>query len=256
MNIKKMYHEVFFTSIFLNFLDAFLTAAAAFSIVYFIAYFYRLSFLIAVAIGVIFFIRSIILKIKQNKIILLEKKFPELKEKLRTSFDYQDKSNTVINELHSEIINIMKKVDLNAFLNNKTISIKLLLVVFMLMSTLYLSSIGFDILDIKSAVVNSELYKRTVKFTQDIFDETREEVKNRPLLQDPRLIAVGSQELNISIDTYNTELDINDIGDAEKNDFGGHYPEEISGAAQEIYQDQIPEEHRDVVKEYFKKISR
>ena len=45
------------------------------------------------------------------------------------------------------------------------------------------------------------------------------------------------------------------IRDAGQNEYGGHYPEEISGVAQEVYEERIPEEYKDVIKEYFKKIN-
>ena len=45
------------------------------------------------------------------------------------------------------------------------------------------------------------------------------------------------------------------IDDPEKSDYGGYFPEEISGAAQEVYDERIPAEYRDVIKEYFKKIN-
>jgi hypothetical protein len=255
MNIRRMYHELILTSLVLNFFDSLLTATAIFSVGYFIVYFYRLNFLFAVITGGAFFIRSLVRKIRQNKILILENKYPNLRERLRTSYDYQDKTNTIINQLHTDIISMMKKVDVNAYLSSRDLFLKILIILIMLSSTLYLSSIGLDILDVTNIVINSQLFKRTSGFVKDIFDETRNEITNRPLLDDPRLITLGNKDLNISIDTYNTELDISEVSDPEKNDYGGHYPEEILGAAQKTYDEKIPEEHREVIKEYFKKIN-
>ncbi len=256
MNVKNMYHEMIVVSLVLNFFDSLLTALSAFSIGFFIVYFYRLHVLLAVIAGGVFFIRSLIKKIKENKILLLEKKYPDLRERLRTSFDYQEKTNTVISQLHSDIIRTMKRVDVNAFLNRRTLIIKIILICSMLGSTLYMSSVGFDVIDIRDSIVNSQIYERGSNFVMDILDETRDEVKNRPTLDEARLIQSGNQELNISIDAYNTELDIGDITDSAKNDYGGHYPEEIAGYAQETYEEKIPEEHKDIIKEYFKRINK
>ncbi len=255
MNVKKMYNELIFTSLLLNLFDALLSAGAIFSIGYFLVYFYRIPVIIALIASIIFFFRSIILKVRQNKILLLEKKYPNLKERLRTSFEFQEHSNTVINDLHTDILGLMKKVDINAFFSSKRVVMKSAIICGMLLTTLYLSSIGFDSLDIKNAIIKSDVYRRGTDYFSGIFDETREETKNRSLLDKPNLIDSGNKELNISIDTYNTELDIKDISDPKKNDFGGNYPKEIAGTAEEVYEEEIPEEYKDAVKEYFKKIN-
>jgi len=249
-----MYRELLATSVILNIFDSLLTAVTVFSLSYIIIYFYRISYYFAVLIAVLFFIRSFSQKLKQNKILIIEKKYPDLKERLRTSYDYQENSNTVIDSLHKDITRMMKKVDVNAFLEIKKLASKIMVIIVMLLAVLYFSSVGFDILDIKTRIVNSAFYNKLDTFSKDLFD-TRDEITDRPKLDDPRLLILGDKDLNVSIDTYNTELDITDISEAEKNDYGGHYPEEVKGAAQEIYEDKIPEEHKEVIKDYFKKIN-
>jgi hypothetical protein len=59
----------------------------------------------------------------------------------------------------------------------------------------------------------------------------------------------------VIVETSNTELDISNIEDTKKNDYGGHYPDEVKGAAEEVYEEGIPEEYKEVIKEYFKKIN-
>ena len=250
-----MYNELRITSLVLNLVDSLFTAIAFFSIGYAIVYFYRINIFVAYVVGTIFFLRSLVMKVRQNKIILLENKFPDLKERLRTSFDYQEKTNTVINELHSDIVKIMKKVDINAFLNSKTLLIKIFVICSFLTTTLYLSAIGFDIIDVKNSITKSKFYQGATSFAQDFFD-TRDEITDRPLLENPRLITLGDRELNLTIEAYNTELDISEISGTEQNDYGGHYPEEIAGVAQETYDERIPEEYKDIIKEYFRRINK
>jgi len=249
-----MYSELLGTSLLLNFFDAVLTALAAFSLSYFLIYFFRFTYWIAIGIGVGFFIRSLILKIKQNKILVIEKKYPNMRERLRTSYDHQSKSNYIIDSLHNDIAKRMRKVDVNAYLNIKTISFKVMIVSFMLFSVLYFSSVGLDILDISTRITNSDFYDGIKGKVEDAFD-TRIQIINRPRLDEPRLLSLGENDFNLSIETYNTELDITDISGAEKNDFGGHYPDEVKGAAQEVYEEGIPEEYKEIIKTYFKKIN-
>ncbi len=254
MNIRKLYRELLVTTLVINFFDSALTAFAAFALSYVFIYFYRLNYYISIIIALLFFIWSFYKKTRQNKIILLEEKYPNLKERLRTSFDYKANSNAVIDSLHRDIARMMKKVDVNAYLSSKKLAIKVFVICITLSSVLYMSSIGLDVLEVKLRVENSEIYRRAGAIVEDIF-EKRDEVFDRPWLKDPRLLNLGNRENNVTIDTYNTELDITEIGEPEKNDYGGHYPEEIKGAAEEIYEEGIPEEHKEVIKEYFKKIN-
>ena len=255
MNIKRMYRDLQATSVILNILDSFLTALTIFSIGYFIVYFYRINYIVAIVIAMLFFMRSLVKKIKENKILLLEKKHPDLHERLRTSYDYQEKSNPIIDDLHKDIVKIMRQVDVNAFLNAGGLFLKGVFICGLLFGTFYMSSVGYDVLDVTKAITNSQIYRRTADFAQDLFDENREETKNRPLLDDPRLIGLGDEQLNLSLETLSTELDISEISNNDKNDFGGKYPIEIAGYAQETYEERIPEEHKEIVKEYFKKIN-
>jgi hypothetical protein len=256
MNIRSIYHELILASLFLNIMDALLTAFAIFSIGFFIICFYRLSIFTALSISIIFFIRSLIIKLRQNKILVLEKKYPDLKEKLRTSFDYQDKSNYIVDDLHSEIAGVLRQIDINAYLNNYKIIGKIFITFILFSATLYFASVGLDVNRVTDTITSTGMYKRASKFTQDLFKETRDETKDRALLDKPRLISSGDTEVNLSIQSFDTELDINSISNSEKNDYGGHYPEEIAGASQETYNDKIPEEYKDVIKEYFKKINK
>ncbi|NTV24290.1 MAG: hypothetical protein HGA85_08045 [Nanoarchaeota archaeon] len=254
MNVKKMYNEVIVTSLALNFFDSLLSSAAAFAVGYFLAFFFKLPITVAYVAAGAFFLFALIRRIRQNKILKLEESYPALHERLRTSYDHQSASNSVINDLHADIMGLMQKVDVSAFLSGKGIALRIFVICILLFSTLYLSSVGTDFFSIVAAAKNSQAYKMAKTFSMDLFDEEREEVKNREMLDSPSLINKGTQDMNISIDTFNTELDSTDIKDPEKNDYGGHFPQEIAGAAQETYDEKIPEEYKESVKDYFKKI--
>jgi membrane protein implicated in regulation of membrane protease activity len=256
MNIKKTYQDLVLTSIILNFFDALLTALAVMAVSYAVIYFYRINYLFAIAVAVAFFIRSFYRKIRQNKILLLENQYPNLKERLRTSYDNQDSSGTVVNSLHSDIHAQIEKVDVNAYLNPKRLSIKVAAICILMFLTLYFSSVGFDILDLKTRVMHSAIYQKINSAAKDLFDKPGELEGARPKLSEPRLLDTGNKDMNVTIDTYNTKLDITEIEQGEKNDFGGHYPDEVKGASQETYEEDIPEEHKETIKDYFGKINK
>ncbi|MBN1503362.1 hypothetical protein JW930_07520 [Candidatus Woesearchaeota archaeon] len=255
--VKKMFFEIIFSSIALLFLDSLLTALLFFSLFYFVFTFFRIDILFAALISTVFFLISFIKKIRQNKIMVLEKRYPQLEEKLRTSYDCSSDDNPVALALHTDVINLVTNADINAFLNSKKLLIKVSGVSVLLFLTIVISAYGFDVFRIteRIGIPIQPVVNRIKDIAVDISNrvplrQTTEYMENGKVAQ------LGDQELNITIDTYNTDIDINEINEPEKNDFGGSFPAEVGGYAQESYEEDISTEHREVIKDYFKRISR
>ena len=248
-----MYQELLVTSIILNFFDSIITAIMIFAVAYFMLYFYRFSYIFGVIFAILFFLRSFYIKLKTNKILIIEKKYPDLRERLRTSFDYQNRSNHVIDSLHKDISKLIKKVDVNAYLEMKKIFFKVIIICVLLISVLLFSSYGLDVLELATRVEQTTIFTTIKDAVENIAEKINPFEKTK--LEDPKLLDLGSEEKNLSIETFNTEIDINNIEEPEKNDFGGHYPEEIKGASQQVYDEGISEENKDVVQEYFERIN-
>ena len=90
-SVKKLFTEIVISSLLLIFLDSLITTIFFFSFFMLLFHFIGLKLIYAVYPSIIFFIISFFKKVKINEILELEEKYPELREKLRSSYDYQDK---------------------------------------------------------------------------------------------------------------------------------------------------------------------
>ncbi|MBN2422350.1 hypothetical protein JXB41_03920 [Candidatus Woesearchaeota archaeon] len=250
--VKSVFNEIVLSSLFVIFFDSMFTGILFFGVSCLILSFLNLSLIYSVIPGLLFFILSFFRKLRINKLLKLEQKYPELKEKLRTSNDYKEKNNPVVLALHTEVINLVTNVDINALVSRKNISLKVICISLLFFFTIFISSLNFNINNITRSVAIAP-----VDFT-DIKNRANDFIKNtinfqltQDYLENGSVAELGDQELNLSIETYSTDIDVSQIENPEKKEFGETYPEEIEGYAQEVYEDKITEEHKDVIKTYF-----
>jgi len=243
------------SSLLILFFDSFITAFLVFVGLYFLFTFFRVDVIAAIIPVVVIFLISFIRKIRQNRIKEIEKNYPDLKEMLRTSRDYQNKQNSVTLALHTQVINKVNKVDINSLLDPNRLFWKFLIISIVLFSTIALSATGVHFFDVSNAISSSPIIGRIRDSGKKFINDNLNFLIKEDYLEDPDISELGDDEVNLSLDIFSTELDINDISDPEENDFGGDYPDSIGGIAQDTYTDKIPEEHKETIKDYFEKIN-
>lgn len=253
--VQRMFFEIYASSFIIQFMDALLTGVLFFSFFYMLFTFFKIFYLYAIAFSLLFFMVSFIKKLRKNKILEIERRYPDLKERLRTSKDYEQKENLVVLALHTEVLNAIKEVDINAFLNIKKLSIKVVGISACLFMILFLSSLDFDFFDITSQVVLGAAPVLTK--IQSTIGRNKIHVQDSPdLMDEGRIAGLGDENLNLTLDVFSTDVDVGDIEPPEVNDYDGAFPDEMGASAEEQYYERISDEHRDVIKDYFKKISR
>jgi hypothetical protein len=252
--VQGLFKEIAISSLAVIFFDSFITGFLVFVVLYFLFTFFRIDAVFAFLPVLIGFLFSFIRKLRRNKVVDIEQHYPQLKEMLRTSNDYKDKSNPVVLALHTEVINKASVIDIVALLNHKKLFWKFFFISVMLFSTLVIASSGLHFFDVSNAISKSPLMERIRDAGRRILPEEFNFELKKNYSENPDIAQLTEDELNITLDIYNTELDINEITPPEKNDFGGEYPESIGGIAQDIYSDKIPQEHKETIKDYFDKI--
>ena len=66
---------------------------------------------------------------------------------------------------------------------------------------------------------------------------------------------LGDEDVEITLESANVEIDINDIREVEERTFTTTYPEEIGAMAASAFEEQIPKDQQEIVKNYYKKIA-
>ena len=150
---------------------------------------------------------------------------------------------------------IMNKVDINALINKKKLIIKVLGTTFFFFCVILASSYNFDIYMFSKEFVNTPLDVRQIRGKANNFIKDKINLEYRENFSNNGSVAkLGNDTMNLSLDIYNTEIDISDIEEPEKKEFEEIYPQEMDADSQEIYEDNIQDEHKNIIKNYFNEL--
>lgn len=237
----------------LNALILFLFAYLILSLIDFLAF---LAFIPAAA----YFGYALYRKSRINKIRLVEIYYPELNEKLRTAADYANAEGMVVDELHQEVAEDIKRVYTSSFFETGKNSTKIVLSIILCFLILFFSSLNLPIDDYKMKL-------------QDLLQDVTEAISaggsafsgNSPaagrggkedIFGDKSLAELGKRELEVEIKPATFDLNIRNVGEAEELPFAsGTFPPDAIITAASTYQENIPREQQEIVKNYFKKLT-
>ena len=194
-----------------------------------------------------------IISLIASKPLIVESKYAPLREKLRTAADNLNSSNPVIEELDYEVTSEMKNVGLSMFINPRTVSYKIFAVMFLsfliiFTTTLNLKIVEFakqkvpNIFDTKGLKGVSNFVAVQLNTTDDIYG--KEDVAK-----------LGDKELNIRIKPVDFKINVKEEGEAEQRDFETIFPQDMVVKESASYEENIPQEQQELVKNYFKKLA-
>ncbi|MEK6984134.1 MAG: hypothetical protein AABX33_06175 [Nanoarchaeota archaeon] len=193
------------------------------------------------------------IRFKVYKPLIVESKYSPLREKLRTAADNINLSNPVVEELEYEVSREMKNVGLSLFINPKILSYKIfaaMLLSFMIIfaTTMNLKLLEFakqkvpDIFDTKNLKGVGNFAAVKLETTEDIYG--KEDVAK-----------LGDKELNIRIKPVDFKINVKEEGDAQQQKFEATFPKELAVKESSAYEENIPQEQQELVKNYFKKLA-
>jgi hypothetical protein len=200
-------------------------------------------------------------KIKKKHIKDIEDIDYELNEKLRTAVDNVDVENPVVNELHYEVMKELKNVGVSSFMNQKAISYKVLASVLLSFIVLLLAITGFAFnFDFSTKNPINYIYRpfpgnnsgtsgggplRTAggDTSQDIFD-------------DEDIAKLGEDRFYVALAKTSYELNLQNVREPMRRQFRELFPTETFGQAAETFEENIPKEQQEIVKNYFEKIAK
>ncbi len=252
--VRRMFDELYVSSFIMLFFDSFFTGLFFFSMSCMLLSFLQLRLIYGLVPAGVFFLYSMIKKIRLNKVNKLEEEYPQLREKLRTSKDYKDEDNAVVSALHTEVINLVNQADINALLNKRRLFLKVSGIAVFFFVTLMLSAAGFTVMNIYRSFGTNPIDMEQIRARANMFRPDKGLDMTTEYLENGSVAELGQDELNLSLDIYDTEIDITDIKKPEEKEFGDSFPVDPDGAGQEIFDEKISDEHKDVIKNYFDKI--
>ncbi len=247
--------------------DTSINAILVFLIAFLLLSFFDLPLIYPSATAVAYFAYVLRKRLRMSKVRIVEQKYKSLNEKFRTAAEYLSEDNPVVKELHSEVIGDLRNVEEAAFVNEKRIYVKSLAVVALCFIILLLSPFTFGILvfnvnfvdnpseDVAPSASTPTSGSSTIKFAVGPHSGGMLKVSD-DIYGEPTIAKLGDEEVKIRIKPAGMELNIREIQEADLPDFSESYPSEIQAVAAGSYEETIPKEDLELVKNYFNELAK
>lgn len=198
--------------------------------------------------------------ISHRTYLLVENKVPQLKEALRTAVDTQTQDTYLAKLLHDDVIRNLARVKSSFFINYQMLGAKLLTLCTLSILVIMVSAFHVQFGGISSLL--GDLAAAPVFEEAKVAGEGNEikllsEEGFLDIYGDKRLATLSSKELELQINPIAGEIDTSIITDVIDQDFvAPQFPKEIYTSADVSYQERVPQKNQQVVRDYFKTITR
>ncbi|MBI2208357.1 hypothetical protein HYU50_02575 [Candidatus Woesearchaeota archaeon] len=252
----KVVKEINNTLNFLIIFESALNAAIFFLVVYLLLSLINLYPILAVIPAAVYLAARMYANSKADKRVIVENKYAPLKEKLRTAADNIKEENPVVNELQEEVIYDLKNVGLSSFINTKQVSYKILATILLSFAIVFATTMNLYIVDlnqflgsIPDTISKLSLMKRSSNTPIGDVNESSD------IYGDSKLAVLGEQQIDIRIKPVNYEVSVREEGDVEQKQFDEIFPREVDIKQSSAYEENIPQEQQELVKNYFNKLA-
>jgi hypothetical protein len=247
--------NVFMTNMIV--INILLTSVLLFLLSYLILMVIEVNKIYSLVIPLIYLGVLLFLKLRGNKYLEVEKKFPQLNEKIRTAVDNIYTENPVVDELRAEVSKDMKQVDYASFFNQKRTSYKILFIILLCFSIIFLANydVGFKLNFERVFGFVDGGEGNATGLVSDIISATTSGPDD-DIYGEEFLANLGRDELTININKVGYEINMDDVKDPTLEDFEDSlFPQDIGIEQAEVYNKNILKEHQELVKNYFKNMA-
>ncbi len=212
--------------------------------------------------GIYYFFRQMKKRSKTNPYKEIEKKYTVLKEKLRAAKDNIDEGNVFVFDLHKEVVAAVRKINVSSFFNTRRALNDILMMAFLAIVIIVFAPFHVQILDLQAMTDLSldlgGLVDNIGQFGKDKLEGEDDEgglAEYNDIFGEKSVALLGDEDMEVTLEAANVEIDVNDIREVEERTFTTTYPEEIGAMAASAFEEQIPKDQQEIVKNYYKKIA-
>jgi hypothetical protein len=265
-NFNTAVKEVKGTLTKLMLFELILNAVIVFLALFLVSSIFGLAFYFAAAAAALYLTITFRNRLRTNKIRMVEKKYTRLNEKLRTAAEFSTTENKVVDELHTEVLYDLRKVQESAFISEKKLYGKTGAIVALCFLIILLSPITLGILDFSFSLPQSgppdpdlDISDGTgassnVKLAFGNEGEGLVKVSDS-IYGEPSMAQLGNQEVNVRIKPAGSEMNLRTIQEAEEREFGESYPVDVQAVSAGSYEEDIPKEDLELVRDYFNNLA-
>ena len=184
---------------------------------------------------------------------IVESKYAPLREKLRTAADNINISNPIVDELEYEVTSEMKNVGLSMFINPRTLSYKIFAVMLLSFMIIFATTLNLKLVEFAKykvpAIFDTKNLKGVGNFVA-VGINTSGDIYGKD-----DVAKLGDKELNIRIKPVNFKVNVKEEGEFKKQNFEVTFPQDMAVKETVAYEENIPQEQQELVKNYFKKLA-
>lgn len=194
-------------------------------------------------------------RIKKNKAKIVEEKYDILKEKLRTAEDNINLDNPIVNELQSEVIEGIRKVETSSFVNTRRIAFKISGCLVLCFTIIFLATLNIHFFDFTIVFDKIPKYiigkgEPTGVIGGDVLGAGMYS-GDEDIYGAESVAKIGDEELNIEIKPVNFEVSIRNVKEASEKHFDEQFPEDVFLKASEGATEEDNIDDKDLIKNYF-----
>lgn len=191
------------------------------------------------------------MRFKAYKPLIVESKYTPLREKLRTAADNVNMENPIADELEYEVTSEMKNVGLSMFINPRTLSYKIFAVMMLSFLIIFVTTMNLKLLEFVNVpnIFDTKNLRGVGNF-QSVKLNTSDDIYGKE-----DVAKLGDKELNIRIKPVNFKINVKEEGEFQKQEFETTFPQELIVKETVAYEENIPQEQQELVKNYFKRLA-
>ncbi|MBI1936354.1 hypothetical protein HYS31_08025 [Candidatus Woesearchaeota archaeon] len=190
---------------------------------------------------------------KSYKPSIVESKYAPLREKLRTAADNVGIENPIVEELTYEVTREMKNVGLSMFINPKTLSYKIFAVMVLSFLIIFATTFNLKLLEFARHRIPDIFETRNLRGVGN-FVATQLNTSG-DIYGDEDVAKLGDKELNIRLKPVDFKVNVKEEGDTQKQKFETVFPQELIVKETVAYEENIPQEQQELVKNYFRRLA-
>jgi hypothetical protein len=253
-NFNKVIKEINRTLNFLFVFNSILNASIFFLVVYLLLSIVNLFPILALIPALVYFVLRLTERSKADKRKIVESKYEPLKEKLRTAADNIKEDNPVVNELEEEVIHDLKNVGLSSFVKTKNISYKLFATIALSFVIVLITTMNLYIIDLNKFLSTVPEFLEGIPrlASSKVYGDINE---SDEIYGDSQLAVLGNENIDIKISPVNYEVSVREGGDVEQKQFDEIFPSDVDVDQASAFEENIPEEQQELVKNYFNKLA-
>ena len=190
---------------------------------------------------------------RTSKPLIVESKYAPLREKLRTAADNIGMENPIMEELEYEVTGEMKNVGLSMFINPRILSYKIFCVILLSFLIIFATTLNLKLLEFAKQKVPDIFDTKGLKGVGN-FVAVRLNTSDDIYGKDD-VAKLGDKDLNIRIKPVDFKVNVKEEGEVEQRRFDTVFPQEMIVKETTAYEENIPQEQQELVKNYFKKLA-